>query len=137
MKILISIAAVISAPFIYGLFCVPLAGVLMSLQPELLNDMGGTDDVTLILKVEALQLVILLAIGFIVAFIAPARPMLHIAITVVVMLAIGISVQVSFWDSMPAWHHFVFFALIVFGITTGGWGQTKLRSNPSAISENT
>ena len=137
MKTLISIAAVISAPFIYGLFCVPLAGVLMSLQPELLNDMGGTDDVTLILKVEALQLVILLAIGFIVAFIAPVRPMLHIAITVVVMLAIGISVQVSFWDSMPAWHHFVFFALIVFGITTGGWGQTKLRSNPPAISENT
>ena len=132
MKILMSAVAVVSAPFIYGLFCVPLVGVLMSLQPELLNDMGGTHDVTLILKIEALQLLILLAIGFVVAFTAPVRPMLHIAISVVLMLAIGISVQVSYWDSMPAWHHFVFFASIIAALTAGGWAQIKLMPGPVA-----
>ena len=65
MKVLISIVAVFSAPLIYGLLCVPLVGVLMTFQPDLVNDLGGTHDVMLTLQIETLQLQVLLLVGFV------------------------------------------------------------------------
>jgi len=76
--------------------------------------------VVLTLQTEAVQLVVLLAIGFAVAAIARFKPMLHVGIGVVVMLAIGVSVQLSFWDAMLVWHHYVFFALIAVCMPLGG-----------------
>ena len=35
MKYVLSVIAVLSAPVIYGVVCVPLIGVLMSTKPEL------------------------------------------------------------------------------------------------------
>ena len=130
MKVLISIVAVVSPPLIYGLLCVPLVGVLMSFQPDLVNDLGGTQDVTLTLQIETLQLLVLLLVGFVTAFIARARPMLHIAVAICLMLTIGLVVQLSFWDSMPVWHHFVFFASILIGLFAGGWSQINLALKP-------
>ncbi len=41
-------------------------------------------------------------------------------IATVLMMVIGVSVQLSFWDAVPAWHHYVFFAAIIGGIYLGG-----------------
>lgn len=127
-----SILAVLSAPVIYGVFCVPLVGMLMSLNSELVNDMGGTYDVALTLQVELLQIVILLIIGFLVASIAPAKPVLHTVLAIVLMLGIGVSVQLSFWDSMLVWHHFVFFTSIVLALLVGCLARIRLRNSSSA-----
>ena len=59
MKTFRSILAVLSAPVIFGLVCVPLVGVLMALDQDLVNDMGGTFDFALTVQVELLQFVIL------------------------------------------------------------------------------
>ena len=120
MKYVVSVLAVLAAPVLYGLLCVPTINKLMSSNADLLNDMGGTYDVVLTLQTEAVQLVVLLAIGFAVAAIARFKPMLHVGIGVVVMLAIGVSVQLSFWDAMLVWHHYVFFALIAVCMPLGG-----------------
>lgn len=108
MKILRSIMAAISAPLVYGVICVPLVGIVMSLSPELVNDQGGTYNVALTLQVEAVQLLMLLICGAVVSAIAPSRPMLHAMIATALMLAIGLSVQLSFWEAMLVWHHYVF-----------------------------
>ncbi len=129
MKIFRSILAVLSAPVIFGLVCVPLVGVLMALDQDLVNDMGGTFDFALTVQVELLQFVILLIIGFLVATIAPSRPMLHAASATLLMLVIGISVQVSLWDSMLVWHHFVFFASIVLCLFVGSWGRVRMTAS--------
>ncbi len=120
MKYVVSVLAVLAAPVLYGFLCVPIINKLMSSNADLLNDMGGTYDVVLTLQTEAVQLVVLLAIGFAVAAIARFKPMLHVGIGVVVMLAIGVSVQLSFWDAMLVWHHYVFFALIAVCMPLGG-----------------
>ena len=120
MKYVVSVLAVLAAPVLYGFLCVPTINMLMSSNAGLLNDMGGTYDVALTLQTEAVQLVVLLVIGFAVAAIARFKPMLHVGIGVVVMLAIGVSVQLSFWDAMLVWHHFVFFALIAVCMPLGG-----------------
>ncbi len=120
MKYVVSVLAVLAAPVLYGFLCVPTINKLMSSNADLLNDMGGTHDVVLTLQTEAVQLVVLLVIGFAVAAIARFKPMLHVGIGVVVMLAIGVSVQLSFWDAMLVWHHYVFFALIAVCMPLGG-----------------
>ncbi len=128
-----SILAVLSAPVVFGVFCVPLVGVLMSMNVDLQNDMGGTYDVALTLQVEALQIIILLIIGFIVAAIAPSKPMVHATVAVVLMLGIGVSVQLSFWESMLVWHHFVFFASIVGGLYLGAWCRIRFLPRQSTL----
>ena len=93
-----------------------------------MNDMGGTEDVMLTLQAELIQAVILLLCGFVVAFIARFKPMHHAAAAALLMLGIGLSVQMSFWESMLIWHHFVFFGLIVFGLPSGAYLQGRLFS---------
>jgi len=52
------------------------------------------------------------------------------AVAICLMLTIGIGVQLSMWDSMPLWHHFVFFASIFIGLFGGGWCQINLTAKP-------
>lgn len=123
MKWLRSAGAVLAAPVIYGLFCVPTLNVLLSAFPELLNEAGGTYDIGLTLAAELLQLLVLIVAGYVSALVAGREELKHLVAVMVVMLGIGVSVQLSFWESMLVWHHFVFFTLIVLGLFLG----TKLR----------
>ncbi len=118
-----SMAAVLLAPVIYGVICVPSVGALMSAYPELLNETGGTYDVTLTLMAELIQLLVLITCGYFSALAAGREELKHGLAVTVVMLAIAISVQLSFWSSMLVWHHFVFFVCVVVGIQLG----TRLR----------
>ena len=68
----LSVVAVLSAPFLYGLICVPLVAMLAGAFPELLNEAGGTHDVMLTLQIEIVQLVGLLLIGAAVAALSPS-----------------------------------------------------------------
>lgn len=123
MKWFRSIGAVLSAPVIYGVVCVPSVGVLMSSYADLLNEQGGTFDVTLTLMAELIQLVVLVICGYISALIAGREELKHSLVVTAVMLAIAIGVQASFWESMLVWHHFVFFGCVLVGIHLG----TRLR----------
>ena len=58
--------------------------------PVLLNEAGGTYDVTLTLQIELVQGLTLFFIGCLVAALAPTRPGLHISVTVVLMMGIGL-----------------------------------------------
>ena len=95
--------------------------------PELLNEAGGTHDVMLTLQIEIVQLVGLLLIGAAVAALSPSPRMRQVSIAVVLMMVIGVSVQLSAWDAMLVWHHFVFFACILFGLPAGALAYGKLR----------
>ena len=133
MKYLISVLAVISAPLIYGFVCVPAVSALTAANAGLLNDMGGTENVGLIVQIELVQAIVLLAIGFIVAWIARDKEIIHVFAATALMLAIGISVQVSFWEAMPVWHHFVFFGLILFLVPAGGYLNEKIMGSGETV----
>ena len=125
MQYLRSAFSVLSAPLIYGFLCVPLLAVLYSQFPDLMNEQGGTSSVPLLLGTEALQLFMLIVCGYVVAWIAPRHLRHHVIVATVVMLVIGVSVQLSFWDSVPVWHHYVFFACIFFGMLLGALIRTR------------
>ena len=119
MKYLRSILSVLSAPVIYGMLCVPAVEFLYGRFPQLVNESGGTSHVPLLLGTELLQLLFLFVCGYVTALLAPGNIRTHAWVATVLMLGIGISVQLSFWDAAPVWHHFVFFACIVIGMIAG------------------
>jgi hypothetical protein len=125
MQYLRSILSVLSAPLIYGVFCVPLLSLLYGQFPELINAQGGTSSVPLLLATEVFQLIMLTVCGYVVAWIAPRHLRHHVIIATVVMLVIGVSVQLSFWDAVPQWHHYVFFACIFLGMLLGALIRTR------------
>jgi len=124
------IACVISAPLIYGLLCLPLLGLFLNLFPAQLNEWGGTFEVPLVLGVEAIQALIIFLGGVTVALIAGGDSWARVCLiaTTVDMLLIGVSVQRQYWESMPVWHHWVFFALIVTCLPAGWLMVNRMRS---------
>lgn len=126
MRYLRSILSVLSAPILYGVLCVPVLSVLYAQFPDLVNEQGGTQSVPLLIGTELFQLLILTACGYVVARVAPWHLRHHVVIASIVMLVIGVSVQLSFWESLPVWHHYVFFACILGGMYLGGFIRTRL-----------
>ena len=96
------------------------------------NEQGGTDHVGLILASETIQFIVLVICGYLAALTAGREEMKHGLAVAAVMLGIGIAVQLSFWESMPVWHHFVFFACILVGIILGA--RLRLRQKGTAVS---
>jgi len=125
MRFLRSLLSVLSAPVIYGTLCVPLVGLLYAQVPDLVNEQGGTRNVPLLLGTELLQLLVITLCGYAVARLAPWHLRHHLVIATVLMLVIGVSVQLSFWEAVPVWHHYVFFACIVGGMHLGGYLRTR------------
>jgi len=125
MHYLRSVLSVVAAPVVYGILCVPLLGLLYAQFPDLLNERGGTRSLPLLLATELLQLLILSLCGYVTARLAPWHMRHHVVIASVLMLMIGVSVQLSFWDAVPTWHHFVFFACIVGGMHLGAALRTR------------
>ena len=120
-----SLISVLSAPLLYGLVCVPFLGLLYRQVPDLINEQGGTSSVPLLLGTEALQFLILVLCGYVSAALAPGRVLLHVAVTIALMLAIALFVQLGFWEAVPTWHHYVFFASVAIGIFIGA--QIRIR----------
>lgn len=65
--------------------------------------------------------------GYVTAMIADQRA---VKILAGVQLAIGIAVEISYWELMPAWYHIVFLALVVPATLWGG----RLRDTATARS---
>jgi hypothetical protein len=121
MSYLRSLLSLLSAPILYGIVCVPALGFIYGLFPGLLDEQGGTRHVPLLLATELLQFLILFLCGYIAARLAPRRIWLHTGLAIALMLVIGVSVQLGFWDAVPVWHHFVFFASIAIGMSAGAY----------------
>lgn len=58
--------------------------------------------------------------GWTTARVARERAMKAVWILAFIQLAIGIAVEISFWDTLPVWYHLVFLALLVPATVWGG-----------------
>lgn len=125
------LAALCVAPLLYGLLCLPLLGWWMSLFPSKVNDLGGTSYVPLVISIEVLQAGVLLLCGMVAALIGGRGGWQRVclAMATLVMLVIGVMVQRQFWDALPAWHHWIFFLLILAMMPVGGVITHRLQRN--------
>ena len=120
-KLMMQALAVLSAPLLYGILCLPLMGAFLALFPEHINALGGTHHLKLVLCVEVMQLLTLFLCGAAVQWIAGRSDTTHgpLVLATLTMLGIGITVQYQYWSAMPTWHHYIFFMLIVVAMPAG------------------
>ena len=120
-KIMAQSLAVLSAPLLYGVLCLPLMGFVLEQFPEHINARGGTHNPRLVFYVEVMQLITLFLGGVVVQWIAGRSDTTYwpLIIATLTMLGIGIAVQYQYWSAMPTWHHYIFFLIIVVAMPAG------------------
>jgi len=64
--------------------------------------------------------VISVVAGFVCASVKKESPMKTVWVFALIQLAVGIFVEYTYWDLMPAWYHIVFLVLIVPATVWGG-----------------
>jgi hypothetical protein len=90
-------------------------------MPDAFREDGTTGSTAILAVVLAYSVVFSVIGGFVTALVARRRPVLHTLVLGLIQLAIGISVQLSVWDTMPLWYHLIFLALLIPGNVLGGW----------------
>lgn len=81
---------------------------------------GGTESLGVLLAYLALSVVASLAAGAVTARLAPRPVARHVLILAGLLLATGIPVQISVWDTLPVWYHLAFLAALVPMTWVGG-----------------
>ena len=93
---------------------------IRSVMASVHDEAGFTSDVAALSWYLAMSVVASLLAGFTTARIADAPKMRWVLVTAIALLATGIPVQLSAWDSTPVWYNLAFLALLVPATLMGG-----------------
>ena len=105
------ILAVVLAPVVWGVLQVPGNLLLLSLFPGALE--AGATPLTYLLLALGFSFLYGLFAGYCSAWVAGAEARKAGIGAGLILLAVGIAVQVGFWDQLPLWWHLCFLAAIV------------------------
>ena len=86
------------------------------------DDVGNTSDVLALSCYLGLSMVASFVAGFVTGRLADAPKMRWVYVLTVLLLATGIPVQLSAWDTLPVWYHLAFLILLA-PLTV--WGGRK------------
>ena len=87
--------------------------------PSAFGEDGSTDNAAILVLFLVLSVVFSIVAGYLCARLARTKPMRLAWSLGVLLLAVGIFVQLQFWDLMPLWYHLIFLALLVPGTLLG------------------
>ena len=80
---------------------------------------GSTDSAGILVLFLVFSVVFSVVAGYLCVQLARERPLRLAVILGGLLLAVGIFVQIQFWDVMPLWYHFFFLALLIPGVLVG------------------
>ena len=81
---------------------------------------GSTDSAAMLLLILLLSVIFSIIAGWITAKLATVNPQRNALILGIILLLVGISVQLQFWEVMPLWYHLSFLGLLIPGAIVGG-----------------
>ena len=88
--------------------------------PESFNENGSTDSVVVLAVLLVLSAALSILAGYVTATTSRSQGLVQVAIAGAILLAIGIFVQMQYWDVMPVWYHLIFLALLLPVVLAGG-----------------
>jgi len=114
------LGAVLAGMFTWAILWVASNAALTAAFPASYAEDGSTRSVGLLLAMLVASVVYSILAGWVTASVAKEQILRHTLILGVVQLAIGIAVQMQYWDVMPLWYHLPFLALLLPGNVVGG-----------------
>jgi len=114
------VLGVIAGAVLWAVLWVGGTGAARAALPELLDPARRLDHAGALLGFIVYSVVLSVAAGYLAAAVAATRAMRAVWILAVLQLAIGVAVEISYWELMPVWYHLVFLALLVPATVYGG-----------------
>jgi len=120
-----TILAVLLGTVVWGILWNLGTQAAMAAFPEIAQPERPIGHPGMLLAFIAYSVVLSVLAGFLTATVASGdNPMTAVWILAALQLAIGIAVEISYWNLMPVWYHLIFLALVVPATVWGG----KLRA---------
>lgn len=117
-----STLAVLAGVVLWGVLWIPGNMAIGAIFPGYLAPGEPVTNTTVLIISLVLSVVLSVLAGFVTGAIARSNRARHGLALGVVQLAIGIFVQLGYWDLMPLWYHIPFLALLIPGNV---WGATR------------
>ncbi|MGB8633966.1 MAG: hypothetical protein WCD66_02765 [Rhodanobacteraceae bacterium] len=87
--------------------------VISTAFPQYFNSDGSTGSTGMLALILALSVAFSIISGWVAGRIAQARAMSAGVVLGLILLAVGIFVQLQYWDVMPLWYHLSFLILLL------------------------
>ncbi|MDA8017284.1 MAG: hypothetical protein MPN21_07525 [Thermoanaerobaculia bacterium] len=120
-SILRSIGAVVAGFATWTVLWLSSNAAARAIVPDAFDDQGLTSSTGILLFLLVASVVYSIVAGWVTAAVAGRAEVPHTVALGVVQTAIGIAVQLAYWDVMPLWYHLPFLALLLPGNVLGGW----------------
>lgn len=115
-----AVVGVVAGFTAWSVLFVGLGAAIPALRPEVFDAQGMTRDPLALSVYLGGSVVISLLSGWLAARLAPNHSLATCLALGLVLLAVGIPVQASVWNSIPLWYHLSFLALLVPMTLLGG-----------------
>ena len=118
-----SILSVLAGFALWTVLSLASNAALAAAAPGAFREDGSTDSVGMLLLILVLSVVFSVIAGYVTALLAREKTKQHALALGLALLAVGIFVQIQYWDVMPVWYHLSFLALLVPGVLLGARTQ--------------
>lgn len=115
-----SIASILAGFTVWTVLWLLINQLLLSVASDHFTAEGTTDHVGVLLTVLIASVVFSVTAGWLAAKIARRRAFAHALVLGLVLLAVGIAMQIQYWDAVPVWYHLSFLALLLPATLLGG-----------------
>lgn len=124
-----SILAVLAGFLTWTVLWLTSNAAIAAALPDAFRADGSTDSAGILLVILLLSVVFSLIAGYVAAIVARRAIMKHALALGLLQLAVGLFVQIQYWNLMPLWYHLSFLALLLPGILVGA--RLRLARAPS------
>ena len=107
-----STIAVVAGFLLWSALWIGFNQALAAVMPGSFDEDGGARGTGVLILIVVWAIVISIAAGSLTARLAPGG-MKPVVILAVIQLVIGLAVQITWWDRLPAWFHLTFLAALV------------------------
>ncbi|MBD3165341.1 hypothetical protein GF324_01970 [bacterium] len=114
-----SILAVLVGMILWDILWLGSNNVFFLIFPELMDLEGPIDNAGILLLFMLLSVIFSVIAGYVTVMIARRKPVAHALVLGGIQLAIGIVMQIQYWELMPVWYHLGFLLLLVPGYLAG------------------
>ena len=116
-----SVLSVAAGTIIWTVLWLSTNAALAAALPEgIFREDGTTDSAGVLLVILAASVLFSVVAGYATATLARSAEIKHALALGVLQLAIGVFVQLQYWDVMPLWYHVSFLGLLLPGNVFGG-----------------
>lgn len=124
-----SILSVVAGVVTWSILWVTGNAVIAMALPGSFKDDGTTDSAAVLLGIAAFSVALSLLSGYVTSMLSKSQGLGQVVAVGLLLLAIGIAVQMQYWDLMPLWYHLTFLGLLVPGVLAGG--KLRLARTPA------